>query len=61
MTTSQHDGYTIGYPSDYFYFGETSEMIVNDLSKQQLFDAAPKEIQGISAISNSNSTGYDIF
>ena len=33
MTTSQHDGYTVGYPSDYFYFGETSEMIVNDLSK----------------------------
>ena len=44
ITTSQGHDYTTGCLLDYSYFNDSYEMIAIDLSKQQVFDADPREI-----------------
>ena len=52
IATGQGDDYAIGCLLHYSYFKENYKMIVIDPSKQQAFDADPREIQQINFTAN---------
>ena len=52
IATGQGDDYTTSCLLNYAYFKENYQMIVLDLSKQQVLDADPKVIQQINFTAN---------
>ena len=57
IATGQGDDYTTGCLLDYSYFMDTYKMIAVDLSKQQVLDADPREIQQINFTANLDRGG----
>ena len=60
-TIGEGDYYTTGCLLDYTDFKKYYEMIAIDLSKQQVLDADPKEIQQINFTTNLDRTGNTRF
>ena len=60
-TIGRGDDYTTGCLLDYTYFKKYYEMIVANLSKQQVLDADPKAIQQINFTTNLDRTGNTRF
>ena len=52
IATVQGEDYTTGCLLDYPYFKDSYKMIAKDLSKQQVLDVDPREIQQISFTAN---------
>ena len=61
ITIGQGDDYTTGCLLDYTYFKKYYKMIAIDLSKQQVLDAGPKEIQQINFTTNLDRAGNTRF
>ena len=57
IATGQGDDYTAGCLLDYPYFKDSYKMIAVDLSKQQVLDADPREIQQINFTVNLDRAG----
>ena len=57
ISTGQGDDYTTSYLLDYSYFKDHYQMIVIDLSKQQVLDADPRAIQQINFTANVDRAG----
>ena len=61
ITIGQGHDYTTGCLLDYTYFKKYYKMIAIDLSKQQVLDADPKEIQQINFTTNLDRAGNTRF